>query len=34
MIPDDLIEDIDIEPYGSTELKSWQKNWNKENKQL
>ena len=27
MIPDDLIEDLDIEPYESTEIKNWQKKW-------
>jgi hypothetical protein len=27
MIPDDIIEDIDIEPYGSTEFKNWQEKW-------
>ena len=32
MIPDDIIEDLDIEPYGSTEFKNWQKKWR--NKQL
>ena len=32
MIPDDIIEDIDIEPYGSTEFKNQHKKW--KNKQL
>jgi hypothetical protein len=27
LIPDDILEDIDIEPYGNSEIKIWEKKW-------
>ena len=27
LIPDDILEDIDIEPYEDSEIRSWEKKW-------
>jgi hypothetical protein len=34
LIPDDILEDIDIEPYGNSEITIWKKKWKNEKKNI